>query len=407
MIKREAKDLFQAMRLQKLRAIVHILDHIEASPNDDEIGVAVEILEDVYKVSGEGELFEQNKDYDPETKFTLNTEEILNSFSSFIEIWVDNQLSAELSFCFLSTNKVGKEKSTSRIKKLQIELPKGVSILKELASSDSERIKKVSPIVKKIVFDYYKENYSTNPEAAKTISALKGVSDESWTGFLNQINWVFGFTSVEELDKIVLEKIKTSRLYSKYDDQDKEELIKSGLVDLIEKKTLKDSKYFRIVSLSDIKVVFNDAIYQTTALEIDPVFKLWEQIDKPTDTRNLTDKILDVCPEYSKLKLKHLDRTAAMAKVAESKVKNSPKYLALKYRIFAFCDRRLDEIISKRTTATFTEVEIESIIDKIQKECSVEFDDLKRQFDYGVERRGIIFELFIEFIDSCYLAFDS
>ncbi len=147
MLNREAKEPIGGFRLQKLRAVEHILDHLESYPNED-IAVAIEILEDVYIVKNSGESFEQNKNYDPDSKFSLNSEEVLNSLCSFIDIWIDNQLSNAISFCFLSTNSIAKEKTTKRITKLNITLPK-TKIIEELASDDNNRIKKVSNISKK------------------------------------------------------------------------------------------------------------------------------------------------------------------------------------------------------------------------------------------------------------------
>ncbi|WP_166962033.1 hypothetical protein [Yeosuana marina] len=404
MINREAKGLIEALRLQKLRAVEYILKHIQENPNED-IAVAIEILEDVYVLKEKSEIFEQNKNYDPDSKFSINSEEILNSLCSFLDIWVENELSDSISFCFLSTNNVTKENTTNRIKKLNITLPKE-KIIEELSSKNSIRIKAVAKVTQDILFDYYKENYSSNPDSGRTINTMPTISNESWIGFLNQINWIFGFASVDELEEIVIDLIKNCKFYSKYDNKEQQELIKSNLLDLVESKTLKKHKIFQLVGLADIELRFSNALYQKNNLPFDEVHKLWENIEKPTDIRNLKNKILAVCPTFNQKKLSQLERTVAMAKVAETSLKNSTQYLSLKYRVFDFCDKELDNLIIKKNDSIFTEDEINSIISSINKGCVREFRDLQKQYDYGIERKGIIFELFIEFIDSCYLAFD-
>lgn len=404
MIDREAKGLIKALRLQKLRAVLHLLNHIENNPDED-IAVAIEIIEDVYVLKEDSETFEQNKNYDPNSKFTINSEEILNSICSFLDIWVDNELSESLNFCFLSTNLIGKESNTNRTNRLKLNLPKE-KIIEELKSNDEARIKAVGLIVKEIVFDYYKEKYTDNSDSERTINALPFISDESWYGFLKQIDWIFGYVSVEELERLVISKIQSCKYYSKYDNKEQQNQIKANLIDLVEEQTLKKQKHFRLIGLSHVELKFANAIYQRTGLAIDNVYKLWEKIDKPTDYRNLRDKILAVCPNYNSKKLAQLERTASMAKVSESSLKNSTKYLALKYRVFDFCDRELDKSIIENNNV-FTEEEIEKIIDVINKGCLIEFEDLKTQYDYGISRKGVIFELFIEFIDSCYLSFDK
>lgn len=404
MINREATELFEALRLQKLRAAEHILKSLESN-SDEDIAVAIEIIEDVYVLKETSEIYEQNKNYDPESKFSINSEEVLNSLCSFLDIWVDNQLSDKIEFCFLSTNKIGKEKTTKRIKDLALSLPKE-KIIEELQSKNPERIKKVGIVVKNIITEYYKEHYSETPECQKTIDTLESISEESWNGFLNQINWVFGHQSIDKLEDELLKKIIASQFYSKYENQNQQEQIKSNLLDLLERKTIKKHKYFRLINKAEVELCFSNAIYQKPTLPIDDVHTLWEKIEKPTDFRNLKDKILDVCPKYNSKKINQLERKAAIAKTAETNLKTSTKYLALKYRVFDFCDQELDNLTNYKSKKQYSENEIEEIIKNILKECNKEFEELRTQFDYGIERKGIVMELFIDFIDSCYLSFD-
>lgn len=405
MINREAKSLIEALRLQKLRAVEYILDHINLH-KDKDVAVAIEISEDVYALKTDSELYEQNKNYDPDSSFTINSEEVLNSLCSFLDIWIDNQFSNSVDFCFLSTNQVAKEKKTQRIKKLNITLP-NAKILDLLSSNNRRDISSVAGVVKDILFDYYREQYSEKSESQKTINALASISQESWIDFLCQIKWIFGYTSVQELEKSVEQKITRCRFYSNYDNKNQEKFIKSNLLDLVEAKSIKNHKIFRLVTVSDVELKFQQALYEKKqALQIDEVHRLWEQIEKPKDFRNLKDKILSVCPSFSEKRLSQLQRTVSMAKVTETSIKNSTQYLALKYRIYDFCDRELDQKLRIKNENKFSENEINNLISEINKACVVEFEDLKKQYDYGIERTGIILELFIEFIDSCYLALD-
>ena len=272
MLKRDTPILFEALRLQKLRAVLHVLNHLESKP-DEEIAVAIEILEDVYIVEEGKESFEQNKNYDSDSSFTLNSKEILNSFCSFIDIWVEYELSPVMHFCFLSTGGIAKENSTERIKKLGVTLPEE-KILEELSSNDQNRICKIAKVSKAIIFDYYKEKYSTHADTQKTISILPSITDETWLGFLMQIEWIFGHIEVEELEKIVSEKIKLSPLYSRYENKEQVETIKSGLLDLIEKKTLSKHKFFRLVQKDEVELRFSNATYQKNQLRQDDVHEL-------------------------------------------------------------------------------------------------------------------------------------
>lgn len=401
MIDREASGLIEALRLQKLRAIEYLLININAN-SEKNVAVAIELYEDVYQKNEEGEIYEQNKNYDPNSKFTLNSDEILKSFCSFIDIWTYNEFSHDIKFCFLSTNTIGKEGSSARIKKLDITLPAEL-VIEELASSDYDRITKVALIVKDVVFDYYAENY---PDEKSTISFLKKLTLNEWVKFLNQITWLFGFPDINIVEKSVIEKIKDCNYYSSVDNENNEETIKAKLLELVEKKSIQKDRLFKLVQKADVQLSFQNAIYSSKTLQVDDVHKLWNTIEKPTDFRNLSDKILQVCPEFSEERLKQLNRQAAIAKVFESNHKTSSQYLALKYRVFNFCETELFEKTENKSKIIFHQEEIETIIKEISSNCIKEFEDLKKDFTYGVERNSVITELFIEFIDSCYLAFD-
>jgi hypothetical protein len=398
MIDREASGLIEALRLQKLRAIDYLLININSNPNKN-VAVAIELYEDVYLKNEEGELFEQDKNYDRSSKFTLNSEEILKSFCSFVDIWTYNEFSNDLKFCFLSTNSIGKEGTSARVKKLGVKLPNEL-ILEELASLDYDKIKKVAQVVKDMVFDFYKDNC---PEETSTINFLEKVDLGEWIKFLQQITWLFGFPEISEVENSVINKIKNCIYYSSIDNENQEEIIKARL---IEKKSIQKDRLFKLVQKADVQLSFQNAVYSSRPQMIDDVHVLWDSIEKPTDFRNLTDKILNVCPTFSKERLKQLNRQVAMAKVFENNHKNSSKYLALKYRVFNFCETELFSKTENKSKTVFTENEIESIIGEITKQCVKEFEELKKDYNYGVERNSIITELFIEFIDSCYLAFD-
>lgn len=398
MADREASDLFKALRLQKLRALEIILDSIIEDEEKD-IAVAVEIYEDVYARTTEGELFEQDKNYSPGSKFTFNSDEILKSLSSFIDIFIKNQYSENILFCFLSTNQIGKEGPSKRSKELNIYFP-SEPLLLILQTENIKKIEEVIGTLKALLLDYYKRN---GEEENNDI--ITSWSDITWTSFFKQIKWVFNNPSIEEIEKSIESKIRDCPYFSSLFNEDTVRTIKSGLIDLIDKKATSQDRFFRLIQKSDVNLQFRPLVSRPSDLNEDEVYKLWKEIDQPTDVRNLSDKILDVCPDYDPKKIKRLERKAAMAKVEESKLSNSRKYLSLKYRVFDYCDNKL--YLKIQGKEKFTESEIENIISDIEESCRKEFSDWKGDYDYGITRESIILELFIEFLDSCYLAFDS
>ena len=273
-----------------------------------------------------------------------------------------------------------------------------------MASLDDTRIKKIAQLVKDLVFDYYEVNY---PDEKSTIEFLRKLTLDEWTKFLKQISWLFGFPEINEVENSVIKLIKDCTYYSSVDNKNQEETIKAKLLELIEKKSIQKDRLFKLVQKADVQLSFQNAIYNIIKpLKLDDVHTLWDTIEKPTDFRNLNDKILQVCPDFSHDKLKQLNRQAAIAKVFESNHKSSSQYLALKYRVFNFCDTELFSKTENKSKTIFSQDEIETIIREITVNCIKEFEDLKKDFTYGIERNSVITELFIEFIDSCYLAFD-
>lgn len=403
MINREATELFEALRLQKLRAVEHILDFMNSS-DDGDIAVAIEILEDVYVKNGEIEIFEQDKNYNPDSKFSLNSEEILKSFCSFIDIWVHNEFSNKISFCFLSTNSIAKERPTTRTKNLNLVYPKD-KILDILADTENSLTPEIGNLIRAIVTDFYKENYSE--ESTQIYHTLKSIEEELWIVFLNNIKWVFGHPSVDALELSVKTKISNYELFSVYMNRGTEDIIKSRLLDIVEKKATTNDRLFKLVQKADVRNAFLEVVDPSQETSgVDEVYKLWETIEKPDDSRNLSEKVLSVCPDFDKIKLSIYERKASMAKVEERRLKNSPKYLALKYRVFEYCYENLYNYISKKENIKFNNEELISTIETISIGCISEFNELKKDYDYGKHRESIIMELFIEFIDSCYLAFD-
>jgi len=228
-----------------------------------------------------------------------------------------------------------------------------------------------------------------------------------WIKFLKQIKWIFGYPEIDSLELSVKTKISDYELFSLYRNRGTEDIIKSRLLDIIEHKTINSDKLFKLIQVADVRNAFLEVIDPSQEVSgVDEVYKLWETIEKPNDSRNLSEKILSVCPEFDKIKISIYERKASMAKVEERRLKNSPKYLALKYRVFEYCYENLYNKISKKEETNFDKEELISTIEAISNGCISEFNELKKDYDYGKQRESIIMELFIEFIDSCYLAFD-
>jgi hypothetical protein len=209
-INRDVGEQSKGPRLQRLRAIDLIIDAVNR-PENVVVYCAVELNADVYvkEVSqgGTKEYHEEDKNYAKDVTFTFASPQVLNTLVIFIDCWIKNGFSPNVVFGFYTPNGVAKEKSSPRIKSLQIAWPKE-PVLKSLlkGTHDDTTFQCMRTL---LLYEYgqqYPEKESEDKENKNlrgNLAVLQAWKDAEWKGFFAQITWRFGMVGpISEMESV-------------------------------------------------------------------------------------------------------------------------------------------------------------------------------------------------------------
>lgn len=402
-IDREASEKTKGFRLQKLRMLELIIDELEIHENILVYG-AVEFYEDVLihsgsKTDSETKL-EEDKNYNPNSAFTLNSPSILNTFVSFLDLWLfKTELDPNTRFVFYSTNKIGKERETEFSKKEGLLFPETpvLNLLSEKKLLEPGFLK----IVRKIVQNEYKEQYKVkNP---KRITSIESLRDEDWLIFLSQIDWNFNEQDDKILKGIVLDKIKKSKLFN-VSLEGKEEIIFNELIEKVDER--QHCKIFsdRLLNCSDVRNAFLRAeLGIANPRTEDFVWKQWEKLSPP-ETRNLIEKIQAVSKSYSNKNIRLKTLKASRGILTNKEYEKDKKFLSIRYRVYEACVEKLAEY---ELNNEISEDEINIIFDDLILFGLKKIEQLQANYNYyNIGKEDIIEGVVYELFESCFLAFD-
>jgi hypothetical protein len=401
-INREAGDKLKGPRLQKLRCVSLVLDAIEKSVKPH-IYAAVEHKEDVYINNiGEGtEYLEQDKNYDVGSKFTFNSPEVTNCMVSFCDMWVEYVVkSKDVYLGFYSTNEIGKEKTTQTITALNIDLPDEpiLELLQNKIFDDSKLI----PAVKALVIAEYRKQYDDdNPGYVGT---LENFTNDDWKKLLSAIDWKFGESAEEELQAIVLEKIKKCKFFN-YTFLGKEETILRNLMDLLDERQCVTDLLGKFVNSSDVQLEFMKITSVIDDKTDDPIYKIWESLPEPVDKRNILDKIKAVCSAPNERRLQMYARRTASSRILQDDKVNDKSFSSLRYRVYEKCEEELGTYLKNLPSGALGDLdEIDKLFAFLYKVAISHANIMAGDFKYSLRSKPIIEGIVLELFDSCYLA---
>lgn len=402
-INREASEKTKGFRLQKLRMLELIIDELEVHENILVYG-AVEFYEDVFihsaSIANSETKLEEDKNYNPDTAFTLNSPSILNTFVSFLDLWLfKTELDPNTRFVFYATNKIGKERETEFSNKIGLVFPM-VPVL-ELLSQKKLFEPGLLNTIQKIVQNEYKEQYKAkNP---KRISSIEKLRDEDWLRFLNQIDWNFNEQDDKILKNIVLEKITKSKLF-RVSLIGKEEIIFNELIEKVEERQNCKNFSDRFLYCSDVRNAFLKAeLGLASPRTEDFVWKQWEKLSPP-ETRNLIEKIQSVRKDYSIKNIRLKTLKASRGILTNKEYEKDKKFLSIRYRVYEACVEKLAEYDLNKE---ISEDEINSIIDDLISFGLRKVEQLQANYNYyNIGKEDIIEGIVYELFESCFLAFD-
>ncbi|MDR2284825.1 MAG: hypothetical protein LBE37_16545 [Sphingobacterium sp.] len=210
--------------MQKQRAIALFFDTIENTPNAH-VNVAIEYQGDVYLQNQEIGYVEEQKNYDSKTSFSFNSHQITNTLVYFLHIWLWNNKSVLIKFGFYSTNSITKEKTTERVSRLEITLPKEPILALIITKSYEDTL---LDSVRKYLIHEYTEQYDTD--------ISKELDDASLIAFLDSTNWSFEQDNEKDYKDEVLLKIEKSTYFKHLENKYHVELVYAGLLVKLEEK---------------------------------------------------------------------------------------------------------------------------------------------------------------------------
>lgn len=401
-----ADSNIKGMGLQKLRATERLLEAIILEKQG--IYCTIEYVDDVIEMNFSKEntciQTEQNKNY--KSAFSINSDEVKNSLRIFLDTWRRVEYDENMTFMFYTNISIAKEKSVGVIKKLGLKLPKE-PVLKLLISKEYDQ---ALPIIVPVLKDYYISQHNTNSNSKEDAkfyeNLINGYSDETWKTFFQLIEWKFN----EENEKTLRFKLESTvknvcdklDVDSKYSDK-----ILSCILQLIEEKSLEKNFLNRMVSVSDIKLLFKDFERKVRVEErIDPVHKKWDELDK-SDIRDLEEKIKSVCPNFDEDDLEDLQTDFAEGKFEQDSYREIKAVKAYNYRIYNICRRRIRDILKKKDEYKFSEEEINNILDELTQVSEKHILDKAKTYEIPYKDTDMVKKSILILFQECFLALDE
>jgi len=409
-INREAGDKNKGSRLQKLRAIYHILDNMSDSDNVA-IYTATELYDDVYlkEIKADGTInviIEGDKNYNPDSAFTFHSDEVKNSIIILIDCWMENQMDNNILFCFYTNAKYGKENTLKGTPPHTLPDKAILRQLKEQNFSDP----KLLPYIKKIILEYYEEAYKKyfKNKATKSTGYLESIkkwTDQIWIEFLKRIDWQFERENHVDLEKHLLTKIQTCNPFPSSDISGNEPSILASLLDEMDKRQDRTDFLSRLLQKAEVENIYLREIKHIKKKR-DPVHQLWEKIPSPVDKRGLTGKIESVCAVYDMDELEILARRACEASI-ELDGLTAEESSTYKYRVYMACKEIIKKIIRKKEKEMITPDIIDEWIEELVSHTNASLVERSKDYHYGLTNRESLKNTVLYLIDLCYLAFDE
>ena len=133
----------------------------------------------------------------------------------------------------------------------------------------------------------------------------------------------------------------------------------------------------------------------------------WERLSKPEDIRNLRDKFLEVCSNFSSSKLNKYNRNLVEGKSEQSNY-DDRDISSLKFIIFDKCqDRLIDFYELNQDKKYLSNQEVEDFINNYIVDAKQIILDKQQVYNYPKVTDDFIKKLVFDLIDECFLSFDE
>ncbi|WP_202730459.1 hypothetical protein [Achromobacter xylosoxidans] len=401
-ISREAGDKTKGFRFQKLRAAIRFLQRIDAN-RDGLVHCAMELLEDSVLIDGSSGAKisgEENKYYGSSLSF--NSPAIKNTVVAFLDLYFTFGRTSDLKLGIYASATVAQERISAETRsRLGISSAQSVyDILKKLVEGQSLCREELT-IARSLATEEYVAQYK-DKNGAGFQPLLEGMASEEFRAFLEGIDWSISKESNEILEQTALDAIRTSRFFT-HRHANLESFLLSSLLDELEKRSGKSVPSDRLLNTDTIRSIFNEILLgiNTEFRVDDPAIEHWDEL-ATNDFRNLEEKIISVCPDFSLSKLKVLARVCALARNIEQEGQREMK--GLLRRILDVCEA---ELLGMPATQAMTERQVLEAIDHLAKVAEQHVTTLRTSYRYKQRDHHSIKGAVLTLFDDCFLAFDE
>lgn len=402
-ISREAGDKTKGFRFQKLRAAIRFLTRTEAN-RDGLVHCAMELLEDSLLIDGSDRALitgEENKFYGSGLSF--NSSAIKNTLVAFLDLYFTFQRSSDVKLGIYASATVANERISAEVRAaLGLEAKQAqYGILKKLVGDQAlthEELRIAFALTK----TEYENQYKNNKGGFYPL--LQSMPLEEFDTFLKNMDWSISNETNETLEEDALHAIRNSR-YFNYRHKGLENYLLASLLNELEKRSGKPSPTDRLLNTDTLRSIFNEMLLGSgSAVETrvdDPACEQWDGV-ATNDFRNLQEKILAVCPNFSTAKLKTLARVCGLARSVEPEGQREMK--GMLRRILDVCET---ELLSMSSQTSMTEKEVLDAIDYLSRVAENHLASLRGSYRYRARDHHTVKGAVLTLFDDCYLALDE
>lgn len=400
-ISREAGDKTKGFRFQKLRAAIRFLERIEAN-QDGQVQCAMELLEDSVIVdSTDTSLItgEENKFYTSGLSF--NSSAIKNTVVAFLDLYLTYARLGELKLgVYASAGISGERLSIATKETLGIEEKVGdYSILKNLIQK-----KPLTEEELRAAYLLAKEEYLKQyPDSKKGWAAIvEDMSQTDFRKFIESIEWSISNETNESLEEQALEKVKNCRFFT-HNHEGLEVYLLSGILDELEKRSLKKEISSRLLSTDTLKLIYNEILLgKSTSVRVaDAASDSWDDVEI-SDYRNLSEKVISVCPDFDTRRLVALARQCSLARKVEPGGERELKALARR-----ILDVAEGSLLDSNLPSKMAKEEVLKVLDDLSGISMQHVATFRSSYAYRARDAHSIKSVLLTLFDDCYLAFDE
>jgi len=229
-------------------------------------------------------------------------------------------------------------------------------------------------------------------------------SEQDWEKFFDLIEWRF-----EEDDELQIRARLTAlvaKLCEKFGVEVKQsKSILNEITGMLDSQSMEKDFLNKVVHVSQIELLVRQFVREAKIEEkLDPLHRKWDEMIN-NDIRNFEEKILNVCPTYSRQRLDELGDDFVEGKFEQD---NSPEIKEIKaynYRVYRACKRHISNILKQKQT--FSEQEIEMIFSELIDIADNYILDKSKTYKMPFKDRDMIYKSVLILFQECFLALDT